>query len=437
MEWYTTLILGMAILFVLFLSGAPIFLAFLAAILLGVYFVIGPAGFPLFANSVLDTATTTSLASIPLFILMGELLFRSGTMDVLFDSIDKLVGKVRGRQYVLVVVLSAVFGALSGVAMAVAAMLGRAIMPGMHDRGYDRSIAAGLIIGGASLAPIIPPSLLAIIVGSLADVSIAKLLIAGVIPGLFIGGIFLVYVFVRIGMNPSLAPGNVAGERAEVTPMEKLTAIVRIMPFLIVIFSVMGFIMLGIATPSESAATGVVGSLLTAAIYRKLSFRMISDSLMAAITVSAMILAIMAMSKMFTQLLAFTGATGELVNLVANLGYSPIVMLLVMLAVPFILCMFIDTIAVILLTVPIYQPVVTALEFDPVWFWLLFLVNITLGAITPPFGYTLFAFKAVVPDMSISQVYRATWPFVGLFLLGIALIVAFPAIATWLPNQVG
>jgi len=437
MEWYTTLIVGMAILFVLFLSGAPIFLAFLAAILLGVYFVIGPAGFPLFANSVLDTATTTSLASIPLFILMGELLFRSGTMDVLFDSIDKLVGKVRGRQYVLVVVLSAVFGALSGVAMAVAAMLGRAIMPGMHDRGYDRSIAAGLIIGGASLAPIIPPSLLAIIVGSLADVSIAKLLIAGVIPGLFIGGIFLVYVFVRIGMNPSLAPGNVAGERAEVTPIEKSIAIVRTMPFLIVIFSVMGFIMLGIATPSESAATGVVGSLLTAAIYRKLSLQMILDSLMAAIKVSAMILAIMAMSKMFTQLLAFTGATGELVNLVANLGYSPIVMLLIMLAVPFILCMFIDTIAVILLTIPIYQPVVTALEFDPVWFWLLFLVNITLGAITPPFGYTLFAFKAVVPDMSISQVYRATWPFVGLFLLGIALIIAFPAIATWLPNQVG
>jgi tripartite ATP-independent transporter DctM subunit len=437
MEWYTTLTLGMAILFFLFLSGAPIFLAFLAAILLGVYFVIGPAGFPLFANSVLDTATTTSLASIPLFILMGELLFRSGTMDVLFDSIDKLVGKVRGRQYVLVVVLSAVFGALSGVAMAVAAMLGRAIMPGMHDRGYDRSIAAGLIIGGASLAPIIPPSLLAIIVGSLADVSIAKLLIAGVIPGLFIGGIFLVYVFVRIGMNPSLAPGNVAGERAEVTPMEKLIAIVRTMPFLIVIFSVMGFIMLGIATPSESAATGVFGSLLTAAIYRKLSLQMILDSLMAAIKVSAMILAIMAMSKMFTQLLAFTGATGELVNLVANLGYSPIVMLLIMLAVPFILCMFIDTIAVILLTIPIYQPVVTALEFDPVWFWLLFLVNITLGAITPPFGYTLFAFKAVVPDMSISQVYRATWPFVGLFLLGIALIIAFPAIATWLPNQVG
>jgi tripartite ATP-independent transporter DctM subunit len=437
MEWYTTLIAGIAILFVLFLSGAPIFLAFLGSILIGVYFIIGPAGFPMFANSILDTASTTSLASIPLFILMGELLFRSGTMDVLFDSIDKLVGKVKGRQYVLVVVLSAVFGALSGVAMAVAAMLGRAIMPGMQKRGYDRGIAAGLIIGGASLAPIIPPSLLAIIVGSLADVSIAKLLIAGVIPGLLIGGIFLVYVFVRIALNSNLAPANVTGERAEVTSMEKVMAIVRTLPFLIVMFSVMGFIMLGIATPSESAATGVVGSLITAAIYRKLSLDMIWKSLMAAITVSAMILVIMAMSKMFTQLLAFTGATSQLVNLVANLGYSPVVMLIIMLAVPFVLCMFIDTIAVILLTIPIYQPVVTALEFDPVWFWLLFLVNITLGAITPPFGYTLFAFKAVVPEMSISDVYRATWPFVALFILGIALIIVFPGIATWLPNLAG
>ncbi len=437
MEWYIILLLGIAILFALFLSGAPIFLAFLFAILVGVYFIIGPAGFPMFANSILDTVSITSLASIPLFILMGELLFRSGTMDVLFDSIDKLVGRVRGRQYVLVVVLSAVFGALSGVAMAVAAMLGRAIMPGMQARGYDRDIAAGLIVGGASLAPIIPPSLLAIIVGSIADVSISKLLVAGVIPGLLMGGIFLVYVFARIAFNPGLAPKSVAAERGDVTASEQIVALVRTLPFVIVIFAVMGLIMMGIATPSESAATGVAGALLTAAIYRNLSFKMIWSSLMAAATVSAMILAIMAMSKMFTQLLAFTGATSELVQLVANLDVGPTVMLLIMLAVPFLLCMFIDTIAVILLTIPIYQPVVTGMDFDPVWFWLLFLVNITLGAITPPFGYTLFAFKAVVPDMTISDVYRATLPFVLLFLTGIGLIITFPGIATWLPNLVG
>jgi len=437
MDWYVTLLAGIAILFALFLSGAPIFLAFLFAILTGVYFIIGPFGFPMVANSILDTVSITSLASIPLFILMGELLFRSGTMDVLFDSIDKLVGRVKGRQYVLVVVLSAVFGALSGVAMAVAAMLGRAIMPGMVARGYDRNIAAGLIVSGASLAPIIPPSLLAIIVGSIADVSIAKLLIAGFIPGLLLAGIFLIYVFIRIAMNPKLAPANSDSEQGDVTSGEMVWALIRILPFAIVIFSVMGFILMGIATPSESAATGVVGALITAAIYKNLSFKMIWNSVMASITVSAMILAIMAMSKMFTQLLAFTGATSELVELVANLGYGPLTMLIIMLAVPFVLCMFIDTIAVILLTIPIYQPVVDAMGFDPVWFWLLFLINITLGAITPPFGYTLFAFKAVVPDMSISDVYKATWPFVILFLIGIAVIIAVPGIATWLPNLVG
>ncbi len=436
MEWYSILLAGTGILFALFLSGAPIYLAFLFAILTGVYFIIGPAGFPMFVNSILDTVSITSLASIPLFVLMGELLFRSGTMDVLFESIDNLVGRVRGRQYVLVVVLSAVFGALSGVAMAVAAMLGRAIMPGMHARGYDRKIAAGLIIGGASLAPIIPPSLLAIIVGSIADVSIAQLLVAGVLPGLMLGTIFLVYTFTRIAINGDLAPANVTGERDEVSLKIQLLAVLRVVPFAIVIFSVMGFIMLGIATPSESAATGVIGALITAAIYRNLSLAMIWESLMASITVSAMILTIMAMSKMFTQLLAFTGATGELVTLVANLGLSPTTMLIVMLAVPFVLCMFIDTIAVILLTIPIYQPVVDSIGFDPVWFWLLFLVNITLGAITPPFGYTLFAFKAVVPEMSISDVYRASWPFVALFLCGIAVIITFPEIATWLPNAV-
>jgi tripartite ATP-independent transporter DctM subunit len=437
MDWYVTLLAGIAIIFALFLSGAPIFLAFLFAILTGVYFIIGPFGFPMVANSILDTVSITSLASIPLFILMGELLFRSGTMDVLFNSIDKLVGRVKGRQYVLVVVLSAVFGALSGVAMAVAAMLGRAIMPGMVARGYDRNIAAGLIVSGASLAPIIPPSLLAIIVGSIADVSIAKLLIAGFIPGLLLAGIFLIYVFIRIAMNPKLAPANSDSKQGDVTSGEMVWALIRILPFAIVIFSVMGFILMGIATPSESAATGVVGALITAAIYKNLSFKMIWNSVMASITVSAMILAIMAMSKMFTQLLAFTGATSELVELVANLGYGPLTMLIIMLAVPFVLCMFIDTIAVILLTIPIYQPVVDAMGFDPVWFWLLFLINITLGAITPPFGYTLFAFKAVVPDMSISDVYKATWPFVILFLIGIAVIIAVPGIATWLPNLVG
>jgi len=434
MAWYGILSVGLLILFTLFLTGAPVFVAFLMAVLAGIGAVIGTAGFPMLANSILSTTTTTSMASIPLFILMGELLFRSGTMDVLFRSIDTLIGRVKGRQYVLVVSLSAVFGALSGVAMAVAAMLGRAVMPGMHERGYNRKIAAGLILAGASLAPIIPPSLLAIIVGTMADVSISKLLIAGIVPGILLSFIFLVYVFIRIKFDPTLAPATVESEHEDTTAGQKIMAVTHCLPFLMVIFSVMGLIMLGIATPSESAATGVVGALLTAAVYRKLSFKMIIESAAAAISVSAMILVIMAASKMFTQLLAFTGSTTALVGLVADLDLDNITMLVMMLAVPFLLCMFIDTIAVMLITIPIYQPVIDSIGFDPVWFWLLFLVNITLGAITPPFGYTLFAFKAVVPEMSVADVFRASWPFVALYMAGIAIMIMFPGIVTFVPG---
>jgi len=434
MEWYISLSLGLIFLFVLFLTGAPIFVAFLIVVLIGISTIIGTAGFPLLANSLLETTTTGSLAAIPLFILMGELLFRSGTMEVLFSSIDTLVGKVKARQYVLVVALSAVFGALSGAAMAVAAMLGRAVMPGMVKRGYDEKMSAGLILAGASLAPIIPPSLLAIIVGTLADVSISKLLIAGIVPGILLIFIFLAYVFIRIRFNPNLAPKFVKSEYREVTPLNKVVACLRCTPFLLVIFSVMGLIMLGIATPSESAATGVLGALVTAGIYRKISWAMILDSLKASVSVTAVILVIMAASKMFTELLAFSGTSAALVELVATLDLGWLAMLIVMMAVPFFLCMFIDTIAVMLLTIPIYQPIVHSLGFDAVWFWLLFLVNITLGAITPPFGYTLFAFKAVVPDMPLGQIYRASWSFVTLFLLGMALMIAFPSIVTTVPN---
>lgn len=432
-EWYEFLGIGGLLLFVLFLSGMPIFLSFLVAILLGVAAVIGPAGYAMFANSVYETVTTTSLASIPLFILMGELLFRSGTIDILFSSVDKLVGRIRGRQYVLVIALSAVFGALSGSAMAVAAMLGRSTMPGIIARGYDRKLASGAILAGASLAPIIPPSILAIIVGTLADVSIARLLIAGILPGLLLAILFLGYIMVIVRVYPDKSPMSEEAQGEGVGALEMFAALGRMLPFLLIIFMVMGLIMLGVATPSESAATGVVGALLTAAFYRKLTFRMLLDSIGSAMAVSCMILVIMATSKMFTQLLAFTGSTTALVAMVSQLGMGEIAMLLVMLAVPFVLCMFVDQIAIMLVLIPLFEPIIKSFGFDPVWFWLLFLINMTLGGITPPLGYTLFAFKGVVPQMSLGQVFNSIWPFVGLFLFGVALMVIFPQIVTFLP----
>lgn len=434
MEWWTILSGGLGLLLAAFLTGAPIFIAFLVINLAGVMVVLGQPGFGMVANSIFETTNVAAMSAVPLFILMGELLFRSGSIDILFDSVDKLVGRVRGRQYVLCILLSTIFGALSGAAMGVAAMMARTLYPGMIDRKYDSRLSTGAILAGASLAPIIPPSVLVIIIGTLADVSIAGLLIAGIVPGLLLSTMFLVYIFGRVRMNPALAPHGDGDDAPDVSAWEMVKAVLRVLPFAVIIFCVMGFILLGIATPSESAATGVLGALLTAAYYRRLSWKMIGEAVGSAAFITSMILVIMASSKMFSQLLAFTGSTRELTQLITTLDFEPYVMLFIMMLIPFILCMFIDQIALMLVVIPIYQPLLATLGFDPIWFWLIMLLNVTVGGITPPFGYTMFAFKGSAPDVPLRDIFGATWPFVALFLVGMVVIAAFPPLATWLPG---
>jgi len=243
MSWLALLCLAIGLLLVLLFLGVKIFVGFLALNLAGVLILIGPRGFGLFTNSIFETATSPTLVTVALFVLMGEILFRSGTVDILFRSVDTLVGQLKGRLYVVTIALSTVFGALSGSAVAVAAMLGRSVLPLMQDRGYDTRRSAGTILAGASLAPIIPPSLLAIIVGSLADVSIAGLLVAGLLPGLLFATLTLSYVF--------FSQGNVdIPDQPAASDASGLRALFDMVPFLRVLFAVMGLIILGIATPS-------------------------------------------------------------------------------------------------------------------------------------------------------------------------------------------
>jgi tripartite ATP-independent transporter DctM subunit len=434
MEWYWTLTIGIIILVGLFMTGAPIFLAFLIIIVSGVVILLGNSAFGMVVNSIYETGTTASLGTVPLFILLGEILFRSGCMEVLLNSIDKLVGRVRGRQYILSISLSTVLGALSGSAIAVGAMLGRSLLPIMRGRGYDTQLSIGTILAGACLAPIIPPSILAIIVGTLADVSIASLLIAGVIPGIFLAGLFIAACLIKVRINPALAPVEDEGEKIDLRG--KLHAAVGLLPFTFIIFMVMGLIMLGVATPSESAATGVFGAIITAAYYKRLSLRMLYESVGEAALLASVIMLILCSAVMFTQLLAFTGATAALTEVVTTMDVNRWVMFFMMMLLPFILCMFIDQLGLMLIVIPIYLPILEALQFDPVWFWLLFLLNITLGAITPPFGYVMFAVKAAAPDVSMGEIFNASWLFVGLTLFGMVIMATFPGIVTFLPKLV-
>lgn len=434
MEWWLVLTLGVVFLLGLMFLGMPIFVSFLILNVIGVLVLIGPNGFGMFANSIYTTAAGVELAAVPLFILMGELLFRSGAMEVLLNSLDRLVGNIRGRQFVLCILLSAICGALAGAAMAVAGLLGRSLYPTMEARGYNKRLAAGTILGGASLDPIIPPSVLAIIIASLAKVSTGKLLIAGLVPGLFLMFMFLGYVLIRVRINPSLAP-DVAGELLDPkTRGSALKAALRMTPVSVIFLAVIGFIMAGIATPTEAAATGVIGAILLAAYYGGLNLRMLRESLVSGVRVAGIMLAIMACATMYSQLLIFSGAIRELGSFVLTLELSYFMMLLVLLAVPFLLFMFLDQVSVLMVLIPLYIPIVALYGYDQIWFWTLVLIVATVGGITPPFGYTLYAFKSAVPSFETRELFKAAWPFVWLIVLGMVIMSIFPGLITFLPN---
>jgi tripartite ATP-independent transporter DctM subunit len=432
MEWWVALTAALVLLLGLFATGLPIFICFMVFNVVGLMVFFGETGFGLFASSIVDTTTTSSMVTVPLFVLMGEFLFRSGSIDRLYKAIDKLVGRTRIRLYVLSILLSTVLGALSGSAMAVAAMLGRSILPGLKERGYDRKISIGTILAGASLAPIIPPSVLAIVVGTMANVSIAKLLIAGVLPGLFLAVLFCIYIFVRVLIDPSKAPPIAEGHKMSLRV--RLSAISDLAPFGVIIFCVLGVIMLGIATPEEAAATGAIAALALGFFLSPSAYKIIAGSLAATARTTAMIMIIMASSMMFTQLLAYSGLTTDLVEAVTTLGVNKWVMLLVLMAVPFVMCMFIDQIAFMLIAIPIYLPLIDHLQFDPIWFWALFLINITVGGITPPFGYTLFALKSADQSLALNEIFAAAWPFVWIFCIGVLLMALVPEIVLFLPS---
>lgn len=434
MEWYLILGSVFALLLALFLMGLPIFLSFLLLNVGGLYLLTGDIkGVLLVVNSMFSTSTSISLAAIPLFVLLGELLFRSGSVRIIFDAVDALVGNFRARLYAVSIVLSTVFGALSGSAMAVAAMMGSSLLPEMQKRNYDRNLSMGTILAGASLAPIIPPSVMAVVLGILSKVSISALLVAGILPGILLATAFLLYAMVRGYLNPSLAPLSDSAGR---TWAERGRTALRATPFLLIIVTILGLILGGVATPTEAAASGCVAAAIICAIFGNLRIPSLVEALRSTAQITAMIMIIMVCSVSFSQLLNFTGATFKIVNFVTELALPLVLMFLLLQLLPFVLCMFIDQIALMIMLVPIYQPMIGALGFDPIWFWTIFLINMSIGGITPPFGYTLFSLQGASDGIPIQAVYRSVLPFIAIFIVVIALLALVPQIILFLPSLI-
>lgn len=422
---------GLVVLVFLFLTGLPVYLCFILLVGLSVIVIFGEAGFGMIANSLFAVGTTEVLTTVPLYVLMGEILMRSGSIDMLFASIDKLIGGVRGRQYHTTLVLSAILGAPAGSGIAVAAMLGRSVMPPMLRRGYDPELTAGVMMGGALLAPIIPPSVLAIIIGTMADVSIADLLIAGIVPGIVLTLLYIGVVMWRVWRDPRLAPQEVYVRPSR---REKLVALARMIPFSLIIVVAVGLIMLDFSTPSEAAALATLAAFVESLYHRRMKPK---DYLLAAgdsAVLSAVILLIMASAILLGQILAYTGGVQQLGNAIGAVRENLWVIFILLMLLPFVLCMFVDQIGLMMVLIPIYDPLIKVLGFDPVWFWMQFLINMVVGGITPPFGYIIFALKASVPDMTLPQLYRSAWLFVLATVAGMALFTVFPELVTFLPR---
>jgi len=433
MEWWQVLLLMFVGLGALMATGMPIAIAFGILNVALLYFLVGGVGsLQAVALSSYGSIATFAFTALPMFILMGEVILHSGLANLAITAFGKWLGRMPGRLAVLGVVAGTAFGAASGSSMATAATLGTVLIPEMRRHGYDKGLSVGCLATCGALDVLIPPSALAVILGGIARLSVGDMLIGSIFPGLLLAGLLFGYIVVLCALKPHLAP---VYEVEKFTWGERLASLVHIFPLLVLILLVLGTMFAGVATPTEAASLGALGAFLLAAGYGRLTPNVIKKSLEGTVVVTGLALLIITSATAFSQVLAYTGAAAGLSKFATGLAVSPWVVLIGMQIVILILGCFIEPVSIMLITIPIFFPVVQAMGFDLTWFAIVTLVNIELGLITPPFGLDLFVIKGVCPpDITMGDIYRGVLPFVVINIVALAIVMMFPPLATWLPS---
>lgn len=369
------------------------------------------------------------LTAVPLFIFMGEIFLNSGISERLFEGLAKWVGSLPGGLASTVVVACGTFAAISGSSPATAATIGAFSLPEMEKRGYERRLAYGVLAAGGTLGILIPPSVTMIIYGSWAGVSVVELFKAGLIPGIVLAGLFIIMIMVRVKLRPSLAP------RLPTAPLrERLIALGDIVPWFLIIGAVLGGIMLGITTPTEAAAVGVICALLASLAYRRLSFNVIKKSALASVQLTCMIMLLIFGAKLFAYVFLYLQVPTIVAGALLALTVSKYVIIASICAVYLILGCIFDPLSMLVLTMPFVIPIVTKLGFDLVWFGVIFVICAEAGMITPPVGFNLYVLQGLDKRATLGEVARGSLPFLAMMVVMIAIIVAFPQIALWLPS---
>lgn len=436
MDWQAALLLMAGLICLFMVLGLPVAFAFFLANIIGaVIFLGGGAGIESFVRSSMASVSNFNLAPVPLFLLMGEILLRTGLAFRAVDAIDRLITRVPGRLSVVAVTGGTVFSALSGSTIATTAMLGQALLPDMLRRGYHPSMAAGPIMAIGGVDMLIPPSAVTVLFATLASsvskvkISVSDLLIAGILPGLIMSALFIAYIVLRCRLNPGLAP---AEETARLSARERwMPVLTNVIPLLLIFVVVMGSMFVGWASPTDAAALGCLATVLLGIAYRALSLSVLAASLKSTAVVTAMIFLIIAASMTFSQILAFSGATDGALATLTGLQMTPLVAVFCMIAILILLGCFMDQVSMMLLTFPFYMPLANALNLDLLWLGVILLISLQIGLLTPPFGLLLFVLRGVAPpQVTTPQIWLAAVPFVLITFAVMILIVFVPWIAT-------
>lgn len=434
MAWYLVLLLLLGIFVIIMMTGLPIAFSFLVISIVGsVLFFGGEPGLRQITLNIYSSLSSFLLMPLPLFILMGEVMFQSGLAPKMIETLDKWMGKLPGRLGILAVGAGVLFSMLTGASMGSIAMLGSTLVPEMEKRGYKKPMSLGPILGSSGLAVMIPPSAMAVFVGAVAQASVGSLLVAIIIPGLMMALFYGLYIIIRCILQPSVAPPY---EVAKTSLSERLSDTVKyVLPISIIVFLVVGVILIGIATPSEAAATGTLGMILLSAAYGRLSWKIMKKAVTDTVKITGMMFLIIASATTYGQILGASGATRGLTEFVIGLSVPPIVVIIGMMAVLLLFGMFMSPSAMVLISVPVFLPIIQTLGFNRVWFAVLVMLCTEIATTSPPFGSSLYIMKAVAPsDTTMGDVFKAALPFIYCDLLVLVLLIAFPAISLWLPS---
>ncbi len=433
MAWYEILGLLIGLLLVFMALGLPVVFAFFAVNLVGAFlFMGGDKGMLQLMRNAADAVQSFALLPIPLFILMGEVMFHTGVAARAIDAVDRLIARVPGRLSLVAITGGTIFSSLSGSTIANTAMLSSTLLPEMTRRGYHPSISVGPIVAVGGLAMLVPPSALAVLLGSVARIPIGELLVASIIPALILAALFFGYVILRCRLDPSLAPPY---QVAEYSWRERLLPFaLYVLPLLGIFVVVVGSIIGGFATPTESAALGAAAALIAAVAYRRLSWANFVVSVRETLRLTVMTLFIICGSITFSQILAFTQASTGLSDLVTSAGLSPLWVLLGMLGILLVLGCFMDQVSMMMITAPLFMPVAEALGLEIVWFGVLMLMVLEISLATPPFGLLLFVARGAAPQIPMGAIMRSVAPFIAIALGVVGLLIAFPELTLLLPR---